>query len=167
MSETIPSADALRAYLRARGWTQHLGPESVWSRDGRYVEVPGDGDPDAIREVLAVVARAEGLNPADVTASVRSLAEAAESAAAGSASDDTGRPLPTRDESAQDCAGGTWRERAVAAEARLAEIRERAETWAALAPADDWGLTPTDTVAADCGRAILAITGTGEEASGG
>lgn len=48
-------------------------------------------------------------------------------------------------------------ERAERAEAMLAAVREHAETWAALAPADDWGLTPTDTVAADCGRAILAI----------
>ena len=50
-------------------------------------------------------------------------------------------------------------ERARAAEAKLAAIKERTEAWAALAPADDWGLTPTDTVAADCGRAILAIIG--------
>jgi hypothetical protein len=48
-------------------------------------------------------------------------------------------------------------ERARTAEAKLAAIRECAEAWAALAPADDWGLTPADTVAADCGRAILAI----------
>ena len=146
MSETIPSADALRAYLRARGWTQHLGPESVWSRDGRYVEVPGDGDPDAIREVLAVVARAEGLNPADVTASVRSLAEAAESAAAGSASDDTGRAVTTRHEST--------RARAEAAEAKLTAIRELCDQYGWMSHAS-WK------------RSILAITGTGEEASGG
>ena len=74
----IPSADALRAYLKARGWTQHLGPESVWSRDGRYVEVPGDAGPDALREVIAAIAHAEGRPEADVTVSVRSLAEARE-----------------------------------------------------------------------------------------
>jgi hypothetical protein len=54
------------------------------------------------------------------------------------------------------------RERAEAAEGKLAELRKRAEEWSALAPADDWGLTPADTVTADVGRAILAIIGTGE-----
>ena len=53
-------------------------------------------------------------------------------------------------------------ERAERAGAKLAAIRERAEAWAALAPADDWGLTPTDTVAADCGRVILAVIGSEE-----
>ena len=57
-------------------------------------------------------------------------------------------------------------ERAEAAEAKLATIRKCAETWAALAPADDWGLTPADTVAADCGRAILAIISSEEESRG-
>jgi hypothetical protein len=50
--------------------------------------------------------------------------------------------------------------RAKAAEAILAAIRRAAREWAALSPADDWGPTPADTVAADCGRAILAIIGT-------
>jgi hypothetical protein len=67
--------------------------------------------------------------------------------------------------SCTSCAGhldraNTERERAERAEAKLAAIRKSAEAWAALAPADDWGLTPADTVAADCGRAILAIIGT-------
>jgi hypothetical protein len=54
---------------------------------------------------------------------------------------------------------GPLLDRAEKAEAKLAAIRERAGTWTALAPADDWGLTPADTVAADCGRAMLAIAG--------
>jgi hypothetical protein len=33
--------------------------------------------------------------------------------------------------------------KATAAEGKLAEVRKRAGEWAALAPADDWGLTPT------------------------
>jgi len=57
---------------------------------------------------------------------------------------------------------GAERERAGAAERKLAELIARAEEWAARAPADDWGLTPVDTVTADCGRAVLAIIGTEE-----
>ena len=55
---------------------------------------------------------------------------------------------------------GELERRAEAAEAKLAAITKAAETWAALAPADDWGETPGSTVAADIGRAILAIIGT-------
>lgn len=40
--------------------------------------------------------------------------------------------------------------------ATLDRVRKRAEQWAALAPADDWGDTTTDTLTADHGRAILA-----------
>jgi hypothetical protein len=50
------------------------------------------------------------------------------------------------------------RERAEAAEARLAEVRAAAEEWAALAPADDWGDLGREETA-DCGRAILAVIG--------
>lgn len=38
----------------------------------------------------------------------------------------------------------------------LERVRALARSWAALAPADDWGESAAGTVAADCGRAILA-----------
>jgi hypothetical protein len=50
-----------------------------------------------------------------------------------------------------------WRGRAKEAEAKLARIREEAEEWAALAPADDWGESVVDTFKADVGRALLNI----------
>lgn len=46
--------------------------------------------------------------------------------------------------------------RAETAEAAIARVRALAATWAALGPADDWADTVTDTLAADCGREILA-----------
>jgi hypothetical protein len=57
------------------------------------------------------------------------------------------------------------RARAEAAEATLAGVRTKAGEWAALAPADDWGESMGDTAIADCGRAILAITGSEEESA--
>jgi hypothetical protein len=48
--------------------------------------------------------------------------------------------------------------------AALDRVTKMAEAWAALAPPDDWGQTPADTVAADAGRAILAaIKGSSDE----
>lgn len=56
--------------------------------------------------------------------------------------------------------------RAEAAEAALDRVTKLAETWAALAPPDDWGVTAIDTAVADAGRAILAaIRGTGDSGS--
>lgn len=40
--------------------------------------------------------------------------------------------------------------------AAVARVKALATTWAALAPGDDWADNATDTVTADCGRAILA-----------
>jgi hypothetical protein len=67
---------------------------------------------------------------------------------------------PLEREHVQDLIAAELERRAEAAEAKLAAITKAAETWAALAPADDWGETPGSTVAADIGRAILAIIGT-------
>jgi uncharacterized protein (DUF1778 family) len=46
--------------------------------------------------------------------------------------------------------------RAEQAETANNRVRVRAEQWAALAPADDWGDSTADTLTADHGRAILA-----------
>lgn len=43
----------------------------------------------------------------------------------------------------------------------LGRVRERAAEWASLAPADDWGPTPGDTVLADAGRHLIALIGPG------
>lgn len=43
------------------------------------------------------------------------------------------------------------------AEQRLADIREKAAAWANLAPPDDWGNTPQDTVLSDVGRLLMQI----------
>lgn len=54
------------------------------------------------------------------------------------------------------------RERAERAEAKLAEVRERAADWTSTsAPSGDWKPTLTGEVMGNCGRAILAIIGTG------
>ena len=87
-------------------------------------------------------AKAPAAKPAPKTG----LGAEAESAAAGSASDDTGRAVTTRHEST--------RARAEAAEAKLTAIRELCDQYGWMSHAS-WK------------RSILAITGTGEEASGG
>ena len=54
-----------------------------------------------------------------------------------------------------------WRERAEAAEGKLAEIEAYARAWAESAAATEWsGTVLSTTVLADAGRTILAITGT-------
>ena len=47
------------------------------------------------------------------------------------------------------------RARAERAEAALVRVRDLAVTWAAKAPEDDWGDTPSETVLADAGRDLL------------
>ena len=78
--------------------------------------------------------------------------------------EDRDEQLRALDEEMAEAASVPERERAERAEAKLAALRKHAAEWAARAPADDWGLTPADTVTADCGRAILAIIGSEEEA---
>lgn len=48
-------------------------------------------------------------------------------------------------------------ERAEKAEAALERVRAKAAEWATLAPADDWGDTPHDTVLSDAGRYLLKL----------
>lgn len=54
-----------------------------------------------------------------------------------------------------------------AAQVKLAAVRELAESWAARAPADDWGESMGDTALADAGRAVLTVldgsTSSGED----
>lgn len=50
-------------------------------------------------------------------------------------------------------------ERAERAEAAVAAVAVKATEWQKLAPADDWGNTPQDTVLADTGRYLLALMG--------
>ena len=69
-----PGADAIRAYLKATGWTEGSPGLGEWRRDWCLVTVPADASPDVLRDVIALVARAEGRPEADVTVSVRSLA---------------------------------------------------------------------------------------------
>ena len=52
--------------------------------------------------------------------------------------------------------GPSFRVEIAELKATLDRVRAHAEQWAALAPADDWGDTTTDTLTADHGRAILA-----------
>lgn len=51
--------------------------------------------------------------------------------------------------------GPSFRVEIAELKATVARVRKRAEQWAALAPADDWGDTTADTLTADHGRAIL------------
>jgi hypothetical protein len=71
--------------------------------------------------------------------------------------------IPPGAHAACDAEIARLRARAEIAEAKLGRITEAAETWAALAPPDDWGETPASTVTADIGRAILAITGEAQD----
>lgn len=49
----------------------------------------------------------------------------------------------------------------------LERVRALAQSWAALAPADDWGESMAGTAAADCGRLILSVTDTAVAGAGG
>lgn len=49
------------------------------------------------------------------------------------------------------------RARALRAEAAVAAVAVKATEWQKLAPADDWGDTPQDTVMADVGRYLLKL----------
>ncbi|SOD80065.1 hypothetical protein SAMN06272781_6850 [Streptomyces sp. 1222.2] len=51
------------------------------------------------------------------------------------------------------------------AEMRLGQVRAKVTEWQALAPADDWGDTPQDTVLADVGRLLLQILGSAPAAA--
>jgi hypothetical protein len=49
------------------------------------------------------------------------------------------------------------RARALRAEAAVAAVAVKATEWTKLAPTDDWGNTPQDTVMADIGRYLLKL----------
>jgi hypothetical protein len=187
----IPSAAEIVRYMRSAGWThgRQGSHGAMWVKGDVEFSVPHeDHNADWLREVVGRLASAEGRTPEETAAAIAAYRDARaatkpcgcgplqpcrEHLGRGAEMDADAlavtSPAPDPGESSGTATGpaeGGWRERAERAEAKLAKLREHAETWAALAPADDWGLTPTDTVAADCGRAILAIIGTGETGHG-
>jgi hypothetical protein len=75
MSDDLPTADQLRAYLRATGWTEQPPARAghLWTKGDRRVGFVYDAKPDEILDIIARVAAVEG-RPADAVRDAAMLA---------------------------------------------------------------------------------------------